>query len=147
LCKHQHRLKKISAIEKSEASKSTSLLNPKNPTGMAKPTSPTPLFEPQKLRHLEAGDARFDETDLDCSPSELVANISPYSDRQAAKWDSKGAVCRCQRGVKQSKGYITGGSAVASTPADWYQLISMPSSRLQGPRKRTYQSLQRGRRN
>jgi hypothetical protein len=39
--------------------------NPKNPSGLVKSTSPTSRGQPQNCRRLEAGDARFDETDLD----------------------------------------------------------------------------------
>jgi hypothetical protein len=57
-----------------------------NMTGMAKSTSATSRVEPKnKSRRLEARDARFDETNLDGSPSELAAKASLYSDRQAAK--------------------------------------------------------------
>jgi hypothetical protein len=51
------------------------------------PKSPSLTFpvEPKKFRRVEAGNARFDESDLDGSPSELASKLSPYSDRQAAK--------------------------------------------------------------
>jgi hypothetical protein len=58
-------LKKTSAAEKSVAIKSTSLSYPKNPTAMAMFTSATSRVESNKFRDLEAGDARFDATDLD----------------------------------------------------------------------------------
>jgi hypothetical protein len=76
----QHSLKKIAAITKSAAIKSTPLSKPKNPTGMAKATSTSTQVEAKKMRGVEAGDARFDETDLD-----LVAKPNLLSDRQAAK--------------------------------------------------------------
>jgi hypothetical protein len=81
----QRSLKKISAIEKSAAIKSRSLSNPKDPTGMAKSTSTSSGVEPQNIKRVEAGDERFDETDLDGTPSELAATPSLHSDRQAAK--------------------------------------------------------------
>jgi hypothetical protein len=52
---------------------------------MAKSTSPTSRVEPQRFRRLKAGDTRFDETDVDGSPSELPAKASLCRDRQAAK--------------------------------------------------------------
>jgi hypothetical protein len=52
---------------------------------MAKSTLTSSRVEPQKIKHVGAGDARFTETDLDCPPSELVAKRSLYSDRQDAK--------------------------------------------------------------
>jgi hypothetical protein len=70
LFKQQHRLKKISALEIFAANKSTSLYNLKNLTGMAKSTSPTSRVEPKRFRRLVAGDARFDEADVDGSPPE-----------------------------------------------------------------------------
>jgi hypothetical protein len=81
----QHSLKKISAVEISAAIKLASLSNPKNPTGMAKSTSPTSRVKLQKFRRLKARDALFDATDLDAPPSELVAKASLYSDKQAAE--------------------------------------------------------------
>jgi hypothetical protein len=81
----QHSLKKTSAVKKSAAIKSTSFSNPNNATEMTKSTSTSSRVEPQKTMRMEAGDARFDETDLDDSPSELAAKLSLYSDRQAAK--------------------------------------------------------------
>jgi hypothetical protein len=72
----QRGLKKIAAIAKSAAKKSTSLLKPNNPTGMVKSTSTSTEVEPKKIRSGEAGDARFDETDL-----ELVVKPSLFSDK------------------------------------------------------------------
>jgi hypothetical protein len=74
----QHSLKKISVVEKPEAIKSRSLSNPKHPTGMAKSNSASSRVEPKKYERMETGDARFDETDLDGSPSELEAKPSLY---------------------------------------------------------------------
>jgi hypothetical protein len=81
----QHSLKKIPAVEKPVVIKSTSLSNPKNPTGMAKFTSTLSRVKHQNRKRVQTGDARFDETDVGGSPSELAANASLYSDRQAAK--------------------------------------------------------------
>jgi hypothetical protein len=78
-------LQKTSALEKSAAVKSTSFSNPKDPTGMAKSISTSSRVEPQNIERVEAGDSRFDETDLDGSPLELAAKASLYSDRQAAR--------------------------------------------------------------
>jgi hypothetical protein len=52
---------------------------------MAKATSTSSRVEPRKYERVKTGDARFDETDLDGSPSELAAKPSLYNDRQAAK--------------------------------------------------------------
>jgi hypothetical protein len=54
MCKEQHRLKRISALEIFAAIKPTSLSDPKNPTGMAKSTSRTSQVEPKIFRRLEA---------------------------------------------------------------------------------------------
>jgi hypothetical protein len=81
----QHSLKKISVVEKFAAIRSTSLSNPKNPTGMGKSTSTSSRVEPQNIKRVEAGGARVGEADLGGSPSELAAKPSLYSDRQAAK--------------------------------------------------------------
>jgi hypothetical protein len=61
--------------------KSTSLSNPKNPTAMAKSwsTSTTSRVDPQNIKRIKTGEARFDGTDLDGSPSELAAKPSLYS--------------------------------------------------------------------
>ena len=59
---------------------STSLPNPKNPTGMAKSTSPTSRAEPQRFKCLEAGDGRFDETDLGGRKRLYVWTIDCYLD-------------------------------------------------------------------
>jgi hypothetical protein len=75
----QHRLRKISALEKSAAIKSTS---PLNPTGMAKSTSTSPRVKPQNNKRVETGDALFDKSDFDSPPSELSPRPSLYSDRQ-----------------------------------------------------------------
>jgi hypothetical protein len=76
----QYSLKNISEEEKSAGISSTSLSNPKypNPTGMAKATSTSFRVEPKKDERVKIGDARFDETDLDGSPSELAAKPSLY---------------------------------------------------------------------
>jgi hypothetical protein len=79
----QRNLKKIPVLEKTAGNKSTSP-NPKNPTGMANFTSTSSRVEAQTNRG-EAEDARFDETDLGGSYSELTAKPSLYSDTQAAK--------------------------------------------------------------
>jgi hypothetical protein len=83
----QHSLERTVAVEKSAAIKSTSLSNPENPTAMAKSwsTSTISRVEPQNIKRIETEEARFDETDLDGSPSELVAKVSLYSDSQAAE--------------------------------------------------------------
>jgi hypothetical protein len=78
-----HSVKKIATIEKSAAIKSTPLSNPN--TGMAKSTSTSPPVEPIELRSEKAGEVRFDETDLEGSPSELATKQSLYSDSQATK--------------------------------------------------------------
>jgi hypothetical protein len=79
-------MQKIAAVEKSVAMKSTSLSKPKKkPTGMAKSTLTLSRVEPKKRKRVEAGDARFDETDLHGSPSELAAKPNLCSDRQIAK--------------------------------------------------------------
>jgi hypothetical protein len=75
MCKQQHRLKQTVAIEKSVPIKSTSLSYPEYPTGIAKSTSATSWIEPKKVRHLQAGDARFDETDLDVCSVLLSARL------------------------------------------------------------------------
>jgi hypothetical protein len=75
----QRGLKKIAAIAKAAAICSTSLSKPNNPTGMVKSTSTSTKVQPKKIRRGEAGDARFDETDL-----ELVAKPSLFSDTKAA---------------------------------------------------------------
>jgi hypothetical protein len=69
ICKEQHRLKTISAVEKSVGIELTSLSNPKSPTGTAKSPSPTSRAEPKKFRRSQAGDARLDERDLNGSHS------------------------------------------------------------------------------
>jgi hypothetical protein len=84
----QHSLKKLSAVEKAAAIKSTSLWSPKNQTGMAKSASTSSKVEPKQNKRVEAGDARFDETDLDGSPSELAAKPSLYRDKSAPVGDS-----------------------------------------------------------
>jgi hypothetical protein len=81
----QHSLKKILVEEKSAAIKSTSLSNPKDPTGMAKSTSTSSRCELENVKRVEAGGARVGEADLGGSPSDLAAKPSLYSDRQAAK--------------------------------------------------------------
>jgi hypothetical protein len=78
-------LKKISAIKKSAAIKSTSLSNPKIPIGMAKSTSTSSRVEPQTIKRMEGGEARFDETDPPGLPSKLAARPRLYSERQATK--------------------------------------------------------------
>jgi hypothetical protein len=78
-------LKKISAIKKSAAIKSTSLSNPNKLTGTVKSTLTSSRVEPQTIKRMEAGEARSDETDLHGLPSKLAARPSIYSDRQAAK--------------------------------------------------------------
>jgi hypothetical protein len=103
----QHSLKKISALEKSAGIKSTSLPNPKHPTGMTKSTSTSPLVEPQKTMHVKAGDARFDETDLDGSPSELA-------DKQAAK------------SLSPDKSAPAGDSVESNTRKDALQAANVP---------------------
>jgi hypothetical protein len=67
----QHSLKKTSAL----ALKSTSISSPKNPTAMAKSwsTSTTSRVEPQNIKRVKTGEAPFDGTDLDGSPSDLSA--------------------------------------------------------------------------
>jgi hypothetical protein len=80
----QHSLQKISAVEKSAAIDSTSLLNRNNPTGMAKATSTSSRVVPKTIKSVEAESARFDETDLDGPSSKPVAKASLYRDRQAA---------------------------------------------------------------
>jgi hypothetical protein len=82
----QHGLKKTSAVEKSAAIKSTSLLNPNSPSGMAKATSTSSRVEPKHIKRVEVGDALFDETDLDSSLSESSATTpSLHSDRQGGR--------------------------------------------------------------
>jgi hypothetical protein len=81
----QHSLEKTTAANKSAAIKSSSRSRPKNPTKMGKSTSTSSRVESQNIRHVDAGDVRFDKTDRDDSPSELEMKPSRYSDRQAAK--------------------------------------------------------------
>jgi hypothetical protein len=81
----QHSLKKISAVKKSAAIKSTTLSNPTNPTGMAKSISTSSRAKPKKIKRVEAGDARFEETDLDGQTSMAAAKPSLYSNKQASK--------------------------------------------------------------
>jgi hypothetical protein len=81
----QQHSQKISAAEKTVVIKSAPPSNPKNPTGMAKYTSTSSRVECQNKERLKTGDTRFDEIDLDGSPSELAATPSLFSDRQAAK--------------------------------------------------------------
>jgi hypothetical protein len=88
----QHGLKKTPVVEKSTAIKSTSLSKPNNPFGLAKSTSTLSRVEPQDIRRVEAGDERFDKTELGGSPSELAAKPSACSDRQVSKsplWTSQ----------------------------------------------------------
>jgi hypothetical protein len=80
-----HSLKKTSAVEKSAAIMSTSLPNPKSPTGMAKSTSTSSRVEAQNIKCVVARDAPIDETDLDGSLSESSAAPSLYIDRRATK--------------------------------------------------------------
>jgi hypothetical protein len=80
----QHSLKNNSVAEKSTAIKSTSLSNPKNPTGVAKSTSTSSRVEPQNIWSVEAEDTQFDEMNPDGSPWDLVLKPSLYSDRQTA---------------------------------------------------------------
>jgi hypothetical protein len=75
----------ISPIKKSSSIKATSHSNTKNPTGVPKFTSASSRVEPKSGKSVEVGDARFDETDLDGSPSELAVKPNLYSDRQAAR--------------------------------------------------------------
>jgi hypothetical protein len=79
--KQQDKLKKLSALEVFAAIKSTPFSNPKNPTGMAKSTSPTSRVQPKSFSRLEAGETRFYESDLDDSPSDIVAKASLFTDR------------------------------------------------------------------
>ena len=102
----QHSLKRISAEEKFVGIKSTSLPNPKNPTGIAKSASPLSRVEPKNIKRVEARDARFDKTDLDSSPSELAANASIDSDTQAAM------------SLSTDKPAPAGDSAESNTPKD-----------------------------
>jgi hypothetical protein len=81
----QPSLKKTTVVKKAAAIKSTSRTKPNNPTGIAKSTSTSSRLGPQNTRHVEAGDAGFDETDLGDSPSKFTMKPSRYSDRQAAK--------------------------------------------------------------
>jgi hypothetical protein len=78
-------LHRVAAVENSVAIKSTSLSNRKNSTGTAKATSTSSRVESANRKRVESGAARFDETDLDSSPSELAAKPSLYSKRQATK--------------------------------------------------------------
>jgi hypothetical protein len=78
-------LEKVSPVKTSAAIKLASLSNPKNPTRMAKSAATSSRVESKNRKRVEAGDARFEETDLDSSPSELAAKPSLYSKRQAAK--------------------------------------------------------------
>jgi hypothetical protein len=55
---------------------------------MATSTSATSRVEPKKFRRSQAGDARFDERDLNGSHSELAVETSLYSERQAVKLQS-----------------------------------------------------------
>jgi hypothetical protein len=80
----QHSLK-TSAVEKSAATKSTSLSNAKSPSGMAKSSSTSSRVESNNIKRVEARDARFDEMDLDGSLSDSSAAPSLYSDRWATK--------------------------------------------------------------
>jgi hypothetical protein len=79
----QHSLAKTTVVKKSAAIESTSLSKLKSPTGMAKSASSSSRVEPQTIS-VEAGDAGFEESDLDDSHSEIATKPSRYSDRQAA---------------------------------------------------------------
>jgi hypothetical protein len=81
----QHNVKKTTVVNKPATNKLTSRSKPNKSTGIAKSTLTSFRLGPQKTWHVEAGDAGFDETDLDDSPSELAMKPTGYSDRQAAK--------------------------------------------------------------
>jgi hypothetical protein len=84
--KQPYGVKMLSMAERSATIKSTSLSNPKNPTGRAKATSTLCQVEAQKRKPVDGGDSLSDETDLDGSSSKPAAKPSLYHDRhQAAK--------------------------------------------------------------
>jgi hypothetical protein len=55
MCKQQYILKKLSALQKAAAIKSTSLSRPKSPTGIAKSTSPISRIAQKRCRRLKDG--------------------------------------------------------------------------------------------